>query len=154
MSALLSRKGFSVTQIIKLKYFFMKKFILIIAVTAFINKATAQSTSEILKQQAGQGVKEGATIATENVANKVTDKVLNSIFSKKKKSVKTTQPPDVASNNNYNATTNGLASNSAAINNTPDASLQTYSKYDFVPGEKILVYEDFSKDAIGDFPGN
>jgi outer membrane protein OmpA-like peptidoglycan-associated protein len=31
-------------------------------------------------------------------------------------------------------------------------SLSTYSKYDFVPGEKILVYEDFSQDAIGDFP--
>ena len=35
----------------------------------------------------------------------------------------------------------------------PPASLKTYSKYDFVPGEKILVYEDFSQDAIGDFPG-
>ena len=32
-------------------------------------------------------------------------------------------------------------------------SLTTYSKYDFVTGDKILVYEDFSQDAIGDFPG-
>jgi OOP family OmpA-OmpF porin len=31
-------------------------------------------------------------------------------------------------------------------------SLQTYSKYDFVPGEKIIFYEDFSQDAVGDFP--
>ena len=30
--------------------------------------------------------------------------------------------------------------------------LQTYSKYDFVPGEKVIFYEDFSQDAIGDFP--
>ncbi len=28
----------------------------------------------------------------------------------------------------------------------------TYSKFDFVPGEKILAVEDFSQDAIGDFP--
>lgn len=30
--------------------------------------------------------------------------------------------------------------------------IESYSKYDFVPGDKILFYEDFSKDAIGDFP--
>lgn len=27
-----------------------------------------------------------------------------------------------------------------------------YSKYDFVPGEKILLYDDFDQDAIGEFP--
>jgi len=31
-------------------------------------------------------------------------------------------------------------------------SLQSYSKYDFVPGEKVIFYEDFSQDAVGDFP--
>jgi OmpA-OmpF porin, OOP family len=31
-------------------------------------------------------------------------------------------------------------------------ALQTYSKYDFIPGEKIIFYEDFSQDAVGDFP--
>jgi hypothetical protein len=32
------------------------------------------------------------------------------------------------------------------------ASLKSYSKYDFVPGEKIIVFEDFAQDAVGDFP--
>jgi len=31
-------------------------------------------------------------------------------------------------------------------------SLQAYSNYDFVPGDKVLLYEDFSQDAVGDFP--
>ncbi len=31
-------------------------------------------------------------------------------------------------------------------------SLQSYSNYDFVPGDKVLLYEDFSQDAVGDFP--
>ena len=31
-------------------------------------------------------------------------------------------------------------------------SLATYSKFDFIPGEKVIFYEDFSQDAIGDFP--
>ncbi|MBL7744401.1 MAG: OmpA family protein [Chitinophagaceae bacterium] len=32
------------------------------------------------------------------------------------------------------------------------ASIKAYSKYDFVPGEKIVVFEDFMQDAVGDFP--
>lgn len=30
--------------------------------------------------------------------------------------------------------------------------LESYTLYDFVPGDKILFYEDFSQDAPGDFP--
>lgn len=30
--------------------------------------------------------------------------------------------------------------------------MQAFSKYDFVPGDKVLLYEDFSQDAVGDFP--
>ena len=31
-------------------------------------------------------------------------------------------------------------------------TLQSYSSYDFVPGDKVLLFEDFSQDAVGDFP--
>lgn len=31
-------------------------------------------------------------------------------------------------------------------------TLQSFTKYDFVPGDKVIYYEDFSQDAIGDFP--
>lgn len=31
-------------------------------------------------------------------------------------------------------------------------SLELYSKYDFIPGEKVIFFEDFSQDAVGDFP--
>jgi len=30
--------------------------------------------------------------------------------------------------------------------------LESFTQYDFVPGDKILFYEDFSQDATGDFP--
>lgn len=30
--------------------------------------------------------------------------------------------------------------------------LETYTQYDFVPGDKILLFEDFSQDNVGDFP--
>jgi OmpA-OmpF porin, OOP family len=31
-------------------------------------------------------------------------------------------------------------------------TMQTYSKYNFVPGEKVLFYDDFLETATGDFP--
>lgn len=33
-------------------------------------------------------------------------------------------------------------------------SLQSYSKFDFIPGEKIIFYDDFSESVVGDFPPN
>jgi flagellar motor protein MotB len=30
--------------------------------------------------------------------------------------------------------------------------LESYTQYDFVPGDRILYFEDFSQDAVGDFP--
>jgi outer membrane protein OmpA-like peptidoglycan-associated protein len=35
---------------------------------------------------------------------------------------------------------------------TPKQKLEAKTQYDFVPGDKILYFEDFSQDAIGDFP--
>lgn len=35
---------------------------------------------------------------------------------------------------------------------TAITSFATYSKFDFVPGGNVLVFEDFSQDAPGDFP--
>lgn len=42
--------------------------------------------------------------------------------------------------------------NNISSSTTASASLKSYSKFDFVPGDKILVAEDFMQDAIGDFP--
>ena len=41
---------------------------------------------------------------------------------------------------------------SNAVNNQKQPELQAYSKYDFVPGDKVIFFEDFSQDAVGDFP--
>jgi len=37
---------------------------------------------------------------------------------------------------------------------TNTSALAFTSKYDFVPGEKVVAYEDFSAAAVGDFPTN
>lgn len=33
-----------------------------------------------------------------------------------------------------------------------EPSFAVYGKYDFMPGEKLIVFEDFSQDQVGDFP--
>ncbi|GAA4327814.1 OmpA family protein [Flaviaesturariibacter amylovorans] len=51
-------------------------------------------------------------------------------------------------------TTGGSTTVSSTTGATPAASLQSFSRYDFVPGEKVSFFEDFSKGAAGDFPVN
>jgi len=37
-------------------------------------------------------------------------------------------------------------------NESKPASIKAYSKFDFIPGEKIVAFEDFMQDGVGDFP--
>jgi OOP family OmpA-OmpF porin len=48
--------------------------------------------------------------------------------------------------------TSAKKSTTAATPDSAPAPIKAYSKYDFVPGEKIIVFEDFAQDAVGDFP--
>jgi len=136
----------------------MRNLFLCVLLATIALVSSAQSTSDILKQQAAQGVKEGAkegaTVATEKAADKVTDKILGKLFDKKKK---TNSDNNTTNNNSANGSA-GTASNtnSTTDNNSKpgngDASFKTYSKFDFIPGDKVLAFDDFSKDAVGDFP--
>src|SRR5262245_49958556 len=46
------------------------------------------------------------------------------------------------------------AATAAAAPAAPAAAptFQAYSKFDFVPGEKVVAIDDFTQDAVGDFP--
>lgn len=61
------------------------------------------------------------------------------------------QNPKNNSGNGNNQNTDGNNNNQ---NNTAAAtpSFKAYSKFDFVAGEKVIAFEDFSQDAVGDFP--
>ncbi|HZM58488.1 MAG TPA: OmpA family protein [Vicinamibacterales bacterium] len=47
----------------------------------------------------------------------------------------------------------GPVAGTAVAQEAAAPSFQSYSKFDFVPGEKVVALEDFTQDAIGDFPG-
>jgi OOP family OmpA-OmpF porin len=93
---------------------------------------------DILKQKAGEGVKQG----TQNATEKVADDALNNLFRKKSK------------NKQSGGTSTGVNDNTSQSGKDlqQPPSVKTYSKYDFIPGSKILGYDDFTGDAVGDFP--
>lgn len=84
---------------------------------------------------------------TNQVINKAADQVVDSAFGAKE------QPKQKDNKDNKQIAENKGKADTALIpaaGNQP--SLQAFSKYDFVPGEKVIFFDDFSQDAIGDFP--
>jgi outer membrane protein OmpA-like peptidoglycan-associated protein len=129
------------------KLFCMRTLFFYVVFAVFALPAQSQSTNDVLKQQAGEGVKQGANVVTQKAGEKLTDKVLNKLFDKKNK-----KSTNSAGDNN---TASVPAQNNLAKNVEEDkSSLKVYSKFDFIPGDKVLAYDDFSKDAVGDFPAS
>ncbi|HEY5592450.1 MAG TPA: OmpA family protein [Paludibacter sp.] len=88
--------------------------------------------------------------ATNNRVNREVDKSINNGVNsaiddilKKKKSNKNDSIKAAETEKNTNKQT-------IPVSSTP--SLQSFSKYDFVPGEKVIFYDDFTAENIGDFP--
>ncbi|MDR0795533.1 MAG: hypothetical protein LBE79_05675, partial [Tannerella sp.] len=55
---------------------------------------------------------------------------------------------------NRNQPVNESAGNNVSTPGTQQepVKLESFTQYDFVPGDQILFFEDFSQDAVGDFP--
>lgn len=122
-------------------------FVLFIGIVSLPETLNAQiNIKDKLKRQTNnradnkgdQGINKGL----DAVENGVKD-----IFKKKDKIEKPTETTD-PQQSNQDRESNNLESK----NQTAQQNLQSYSKFDFIPGEKVIFYEDFSQDAIGDFP--
>ena len=98
--------------------------------------------------------------ASGQILKKITDraknKVENNANNKVNNSVDKTADDAMNPNKNKNAadTTKKQEEQTteAPKSESGPASFKTYSKYDFVPGEKVIGFEDFSTGSIGDFP--
>jgi outer membrane protein OmpA-like peptidoglycan-associated protein len=130
----------------------MKKLLLSLAVTGILSTSHAQFIKRMadraknkLEQKAGDKVDKTVDDATDGKKNEKTSPDQNSSGNNSDNSASNNPQPsksDEASND-----ANATSSASAA-----PAKLEAYSKYDFIPGEKVIAYEDFSKSEIGDFP--
>jgi outer membrane protein OmpA-like peptidoglycan-associated protein len=85
-----------------------------------------------------------------DLINKKTGEAFDSVFNNNNKNA------NEQSNNNKNADDKNVTTSTnkkdTTTNPTENPGLQTYSKFDFIPGEKVIFFDDFSQDAVGDFP--
>jgi OmpA-OmpF porin, OOP family len=131
----------------------MKKILILTGLLSCAMLTRAQSVGDVVKQNAGEGVKQGATVATEAAANNVSNKLINKLFTKKgKKTDSTKVVVGGGGSGGAGVSGGGGVGGSAGAGGSADTSWSTYSKFDFVPGDKILAVEDFGPDAVGDFP--
>ncbi|NML40606.1 OmpA family protein [Chitinophaga sp. G-6-1-13] len=114
----------------------MKKAILLLSICAIAGTTQAQLFDRI-KNKVQQKV------------NEKIDKTIDDATAPKKKG-------DQGTTNSGNTPTTGESDNTApAANNSGPANtdIKSYSRFDFVPGEKIIMHENFAQDAVGEFPG-
>lgn len=107
-----------------------------------------------LGQKAEKAAERTVERRVERETEKKTDAALDSILqprSGKKSTPKTTQTGENSSGND-NDNSNASQGSSPTGSKSDPKSLALYSKFDFVPSDKILLYDDFSVDNIGDFP--
>jgi len=95
----------------------------------------ASVNAQILKKMADR--------AKQNVENKVLGKVDKTVDD----AANSTKKKD-----GNNAEKNTDTKTASSDNSEKGNNLQAYSKFDFVPGEKVVAYEDFSNTNVGDFP--
>ncbi len=110
----------------------------------FLILAICISTTSV-QGQLLKNLEQKAKAKMEQRANNKVDKAMDKGLDKVEEGTK------VKKVENGNAKTKeGDVTNPASQGET--ASLKSYSKFDFVPGEKIVYSEDFSQDVIGEFP--
>ncbi|ULQ57114.1 OmpA family protein [Flavihumibacter rivuli] len=82
-----------------------------------------------------------ATKKTNEVINKEAEKAVDTVLTGKKNPKEQSQKETQAAEDTV-----------VRPSSSGEPTLESYSKFDFVPGEKVLFFDDFSQDAVGDFP--
>ncbi|MCC6761205.1 MAG: OmpA family protein [Chitinophagaceae bacterium] len=100
-------------------------------------------------QNSGQRIKENAKWKTENKVNEKVDKAIDDVLDGKLFKKKNKAAADSAKTSSATPNTNAAKNEPGMQEKQP---LKAYSKFDFIPGEKILYYDDFERVAVGDFP--
>ena len=117
-------------------------------------KTAEQSVENRANGRIDQGVERGLDKVEEGIGN---------VFKKKEKKPKKDNAPSGEDENNSeepeeNPTDSPQSKKSTPSQQNPNSSraaspeLKAYSKFDFVPGEKVLYYDNFERVAVGDFP--
>lgn len=126
------------------------KIIIVVLFLSFTMSAEGQIKVD-LKKKVENAVNRRANQRTDQAINKGLDAVENAVKEDLKNNGN--QQAETQKTQDAQSSTGQSNSNSGGQSaGKQQEGLQAYSKYDFVPGDKVLLFEDFSQDAVGDFP--
>ncbi|MCU7549926.1 OmpA family protein [Chitinophagaceae bacterium LB-8] len=120
----------------------MKKIILLLCLIEFsfcVQGQILKKVTDRAKQQTNQKV--------DQEVNKKVDKTVDDAAGEKSTTDERNAKADQGDQKNKQDASSKDVNNAAA-----PTTIKAYSKYDFVPGEKVIGFEDFSTGNIGDFP--
>jgi OmpA-OmpF porin, OOP family len=100
-------------------------------------------TNDRVDQRTDEGIDKGLDAVENGVG---------SLFKKKDKSAKKEKAADTEQTEDKSASKKEEGSDNASVKQSAPQSLSSYSKFDFIPGDKVIFYEDFTQDALADFP--
>lgn len=130
-----------------------QKILLLVGCVVFF---TIPANSQLLKKlgkRAERAAERTVERRVDREASKKTDEVLDSILEPGKKGQKTPQTPNPTNTPNTTGGDGNPANTGGEDpSNTGPKTIQVYSKFDFVPGDKQMFFDDFGNDFIGDFP--
>lgn len=121
---------------------------LLIVLMLFALTANAEGQIKVdLKKKLENQINKRANQKADQAINKGLDAVENGV----KESLQNNgeQQPQAESGN---PSDNGTNTQGNQQPNQQQVTLESYSKYDFIPGERVIFFDDFSQDAVGDFP--
>lgn len=145
---------------------FLSTLILCVFLCAFLAPAQIVRPKEVIKNQGTNRINNKIEEGIDTGFNKI-EEGLGKMMKKKNEDSTEDQEVDEAAENedetqdeSENPTDNSRTNARTRNSNNADksegkpqkTSLKSTTQYDFVPGDKILYFDDFSQDAIGDFP--
>lgn len=144
-----------------------KKFMLVAIATVFMACTATTVQAQWIKDLGKKAVERAKEKTKEKVEEKVeqgVDKTVDTVFNKAGQVVTGTgtnkqaarQTATATNNANTAVTTSAQEETAPKTQSVPvvqsQIKLESYSQYDFIPGDQVLLFEDFSQDAVGDFP--
>ena len=116
-----------------------------------MNSYAQLNVKEKVKDETNSRIDQRTTEAINKGLDKIEEGV-GSVFKKKNKKEKQEDPENETANGS-DSNTNDEANNEVVKQvDSKTTRFSSYTKFDFVAGEKVIFYDDFNEDPIGEFP--
>lgn len=127
-----------------MKKLITSSFLLILGISSIAQETVGGRVLTNAKDQTYQRGEQRSSETVDKTLNAIENGIGN-IFKKKEKKPK-------EKDSKKGDTTGNSKDSKSTSTATTSKNIKVYSKFDFVPGEKIIGFDDFSNTAVGDFP--